>query len=162
MAFRLSVSPALRTKRSFLSDHIASPPTPGRLPPEGLVTLHKGQLGNIEGFPESGLLEYEIFASGCHRVTTLTCPLLRIIAVHGLNGHRENSWIHTNGETGEQTLWLRDLLPPCIPNSRISTFGYIFNGDSAAELKEKAIRLLDEICNLEMPKEGQVWPCCLN
>jgi hypothetical protein len=51
---------------------------------------------------------------------------------------------------------LRDLLPSCIPNSRISTFGYIFDGASTAELKEKAINLLDEICNLEMPKEGPV------
>jgi hypothetical protein len=76
--------------------------------------------------------------------------------VHGLNGHREKSWTHTNGETGEQTFWLRDLLPPCIPNSRISTFGYIFDGASTAELKGKAIQLLDEIRNLEMPKEGPV------
>jgi hypothetical protein len=156
MAFRLSVSSPLRSKRSFLSEGLASPPTPGSLPPEGLVTLHKGQLGDVEGSPKLGLLEYEILASNYHIITSLTCLILRIIAVHGLNGHREKSWTHTNEDTGEQTFWLRDLLPQCIPNSRISTFGYIFDGASTAEFKEKAIRLLDEICNLEMPKKGQV------
>jgi len=159
MAFRLSVSsPPLRSKRSFLSEGLTPPPTTGSLPPEGLDTLHKGQLSNVEGFPELGLLEYDILESNYHGDTILTFPISRVIAVHGLNGHREKSWIHTNGETGEQTLWLRDILPRSIPNSRISTFGYIFDGASTSELKEKAIKLLEEICKLEMPKEGQVCP----
>jgi hypothetical protein len=59
MAFRLSVSPPLRTKRSFLSDGVASPPTAGSLPLEGLATLHTGQLGDFESSPNLGFLEYE-------------------------------------------------------------------------------------------------------
>jgi hypothetical protein len=46
-----------------------------------------------------------------------------IVAVHGLNGHREKSWM--DDESG--ILWLRDLLPYRFPNARILTFGYEAN-----------------------------------
>ena len=45
---------------------------------------------------------------------------LSIVAVHGLNGHREKSW--TDDKSG--ILWLRDLLPLQLPNVRVLTFGY--------------------------------------
>jgi len=41
-----------------------------------------------------------------------------IVAIHGLDGHREDSW------TIENVLWLRDLLPSKIPTARILTYGY--------------------------------------
>lgn len=42
-----------------------------------------------------------------------------IIAIHGLNGHRENTWTAENC-----TLWLKDLLPKRLPAARIITYGY--------------------------------------
>ncbi|KAF8524260.1 hypothetical protein BU17DRAFT_6911, partial [Hysterangium stoloniferum] len=42
-----------------------------------------------------------------------------IVAIHGLDGHREESFTASNGIS-----WLRDLLPPSIPNARILTYGY--------------------------------------
>ncbi|KAF8518285.1 hypothetical protein BU17DRAFT_91152 [Hysterangium stoloniferum] len=46
-------------------------------------------------------------------------PTLDIIAIHGLDGHREDSWTAENG-----ILWLRDLLPRRLPHARIATYGY--------------------------------------
>lgn len=42
-----------------------------------------------------------------------------MIAVHGLNGHRERTWSTPSGIN-----WLRDILPADIPNTRILTYGY--------------------------------------
>lgn len=42
-----------------------------------------------------------------------------LVAVHGLDGHRENTWTAENG-----VLWLRDHLPGVLPNARIFTYGY--------------------------------------
>jgi len=47
-------------------------------------------------------------------------PVIDIVAVHGLNGHREKSWT----DEKSNVLWLRDLLPDRVPNARIMTFGY--------------------------------------
>jgi len=48
-----------------------------------------------------------------------------IVAIHGLDGHREESW--TTGTADNAVLWLRDLLPTEIPTARILTFGYDAN-----------------------------------
>ncbi|KAK1487859.1 ankyrin repeat protein [Colletotrichum cuscutae] len=47
---------------------------------------------------------------------------LDIVAIHGLNGHREETW--TDSETGLQ--WLSDpsCLPKDMPTARVLTFGY--------------------------------------
>lgn len=46
-------------------------------------------------------------------------PQVDIVAVHGLNGHREKSWTASNGVN-----WLVDLLPADLPNMRVYTLGY--------------------------------------
>ncbi|KAI1370425.1 hypothetical protein F4677DRAFT_438488, partial [Hypoxylon crocopeplum] len=48
-------------------------------------------------------------------------PTIDIIAVHGLNGHREHTWKADNGVN-----WLadEDMLPEKIPNARIFVWGY--------------------------------------
>ncbi|KAG9053227.1 hypothetical protein FS842_008484 [Serendipita sp. 407] len=46
-------------------------------------------------------------------------PIVDIVALHGLDGHREHSWTADDG-----TMWLKDLLPNDIPNARILTYGY--------------------------------------
>ncbi|KAI3326402.1 hypothetical protein HD806DRAFT_405775 [Xylariaceae sp. AK1471] len=47
---------------------------------------------------------------------------LDIVAVHGLNGHREKTWTAANG-----VHWLRDLLPKDLPGIRVLTWGYDAN-----------------------------------
>ncbi|KAI6080132.1 hypothetical protein F4821DRAFT_266190, partial [Hypoxylon rubiginosum] len=47
---------------------------------------------------------------------------LDIVAIHGLNGHREKTWTADNGMH-----WLRDLLPEDLPNVRILAWGYDAN-----------------------------------
>jgi hypothetical protein len=51
--------------------------------------------------------------------TTDDWTLHSIVAIHGLDGHREKSWTANNG-----VLWLRDLLPDEITPARILTYGY--------------------------------------
>ncbi|KAF8519811.1 hypothetical protein BU17DRAFT_89674 [Hysterangium stoloniferum] len=46
-------------------------------------------------------------------------PVVDIVAIHGLDGHREASWTANNG-----SLWLRDFLPQRVPSARILTYGY--------------------------------------
>ncbi|MCJ1262558.1 hypothetical protein MMC22_002428 [Lobaria immixta] len=50
-------------------------------------------------------------------------PIVDIVAVHGLNGHREKTWT-CNETSGDNVLWLRDLLPNRIPGARVWTWGY--------------------------------------
>ncbi|KAK4164005.1 hypothetical protein QBC43DRAFT_300695 [Cladorrhinum sp. PSN259] len=49
-------------------------------------------------------------------------PLVDIVAIHGLNGHRDKTWTASNG-----VHWLRDLLPNDIPHARIFCWGYDAN-----------------------------------
>lgn len=52
-------------------------------------------------------------------IVELTFDIFSIVAIHGLNGHRDRTWIAGNG-----TNWLKDLLPEKIPNVRIFSYGY--------------------------------------
>ncbi|KAF2183413.1 hypothetical protein K469DRAFT_728118 [Zopfia rhizophila CBS 207.26] len=69
-----------------------------------------------------------------------------IIAVHGLNGHRDKTWTASNGVN-----WLRDLLPQALPNARIITWGYDANTHSGARvscqyLYDHARSLVADLC----------------
>lgn len=79
-----------------------------------------------------------------------------IIAVHGLNGHRERTWTHVDKATKSRVLWLRDLLPKEVPGARIYTYGYNANlisssitgvADFARDLLDAlvAVRSTDEV-----------------
>ncbi|XEU97663.1 hypothetical protein FSHL1_002949 [Fusarium sambucinum] len=46
-------------------------------------------------------------------------PIIDIVVIHGLNGHREKTWTAKNG-----VHWLRDLLRIDIPEARILSWGY--------------------------------------
>ncbi|KAF8512223.1 hypothetical protein BU17DRAFT_96494 [Hysterangium stoloniferum] len=46
-------------------------------------------------------------------------PTVDIVAIHGLDGHREGSFTAPNN-----VLWPRDLLPKILPTARILTYGY--------------------------------------
>ncbi|KAF2008310.1 hypothetical protein BU24DRAFT_360647, partial [Aaosphaeria arxii CBS 175.79] len=68
-----------------------------------------------------------------------------IVAVHGLNGHRDKTWTAANG-----THWLRDLLPKDNPNARIFCWGYDANthGERVSHqfLHDHAEQLVSDLC----------------
>ncbi|CAG7845892.1 COMPASS-like H3K4 histone methylase component WDR5B {ECO:0000303/PubMed:19567704} Short=AtWDR5B {ECO:0000303/PubMed:19567704} [Serendipita indica DSM 11827] len=46
-------------------------------------------------------------------------PIIDVVAIHGLDGHREGTWTTDSG-----VLWLRRFLPVSLPNARVLTYGY--------------------------------------
>jgi hypothetical protein len=59
---------------------------------------------------------------------------ISIVAIHGLDGHREKAWTAKNG-----TMWLKDLLPEDIPASRILTYGFDANTRSFTQTSTQNI-----------------------
>ena len=67
------------------------------------------------------------------------------MAIHGLNGDREKTWMLNNVN------WLRDLLPSDIPNARVISWGYDANTHStspisAQHLYDHAKTLVSDLC----------------
>ncbi|CCA76296.1 hypothetical protein PIIN_10291 [Serendipita indica DSM 11827] len=62
-------------------------------------------------------------------------PVVDIIAIHGFDGHRVNTWVADNG-----TLWLRDLLPSEFPNARILAYGYDADSRSGQWASTQAVQ----------------------
>ncbi len=54
----------------------------------------------------------------------LTDSISSIVAVHGLEEDLITAWL----DLTSHVLWLRDLLPQCIPHARILTYGYSVGG----------------------------------
>ncbi|RFN43712.1 tetratricopeptide-like helical domain, partial [Fusarium flagelliforme] len=80
-------------------------------------------------------------------VEQLSCS---IVAVHGLNGHREKSWTAENG-----IHWLRNLLPNDVPRARILSWGYDANthaasGTSSLLLYDHARTLVSDLTRKRM------------
>ncbi len=53
--------------------------------------------------------------------------LVSIIAVQGLGAHPYFTWVKKvtmDDEPVKEVMWLRDLLPSCLPCARIATFSY--------------------------------------
>ena len=65
---------------------------------------------------------------------TRHCFVPSIIAIHGLDGHRENSWTAENG-----VLWLRDLLKDQAPTARVLTYGYDANTRGRQQLTSQTL-----------------------
>ncbi|KAK7937620.1 uncharacterized protein PG986_014488 [Apiospora aurea] len=61
-------------------------------------------------------------------------PLPSIVAVYGLNGHREKTWTARNG-----VHWLHDLLPTDTPHARIMSWGYDANTHSSSGTMRRPI-----------------------
>lgn len=65
------------------------------------------------------------------------------MAIHGLGGDPEETWKH-----GDDTLWLRDLLPDALPGVRVFSYGYpsdIFFSSSTATIRDYALHLLSRL-----------------
>ena len=96
----------------------------------------------------------------------LTIPR-SIIAVHGLNGHRDKTWTAANGRH-----WLRDLLPNDIPNARVFCWGYDANTHggrvSCQYLYDHAKSLVSDLClerrltNVGSGTERKTWVVKVN
>ncbi len=89
-----------------------------------------------------------LFSSSWHflRIKKITHGFIpSIVAIHGLNGHREDTWT-VNGVN-----WLRDLLPSNIPNARIYSWGYDANTHSTSQISSEylydhAKTLISDLC----------------
>lgn len=68
-----------------------------------------------------------------------------IVAVHGLGGHRENSWTADDG-----TNWLQSLLPRDLPDCRILSWGY--NASSAPNHEKQPLQDISEKLVLDLYK----------
>ena len=73
------------------------------------------------------------------------CLSYSIVAVHGLNGHRESTYTAANG-----TCWLRSLLPVQSPNIRVLSYGYDARTHSSSLLSQEnlhdhAEQLIEEL-----------------
>ncbi|PVF91848.1 hypothetical protein CPB86DRAFT_791743 [Serendipita vermifera] len=66
-------------------------------------------------------------------------PVVDIVAIHGLGGHRERSWTAANGN-----MWLQDWLPDDIPNARILTYGHDADTNSVTYMPAQNIFCLAE------------------
>ncbi|XTI85857.1 hypothetical protein V2W45_1466673 [Cenococcum geophilum] len=75
-----------------------------------------------------------LIPQGLQVVTEGIDPIVDIIAVHGLNGHRDETWTAGNGVN-----WLRDLLPQDLPNARIMAWGYDANTYSRSRTSRRLI-----------------------
>lgn len=67
-----------------------------------------------------------------------------IIAVTGLSGHAFGSW----KAKGRADMWLRDFLPPSVPNARIMIYGYdtkLPGSQSEASILELSKKLLESV-----------------
>ncbi|KGO77979.1 hypothetical protein PITC_025070 [Penicillium italicum] len=67
-------------------------------------------------------------------------PKFDIIAIHGLNGHRENSWTAANGVN-----WLQDLLPDDMPNIRVLSWGYSLTTEANSHGKISQQKLSEQL-----------------
>ncbi|KAF8521436.1 hypothetical protein BU17DRAFT_64929 [Hysterangium stoloniferum] len=77
-----------------------------------------------------------------------TTPTVDIVAIHGFDGHREESWTADNGK-----LWLRDFLPHTIPTARILSYGYDAYTNSSLSEQTLHGHAQDFLAKLSMSRE---------
>ncbi|KAK5660882.1 hypothetical protein OQA88_12253 [Cercophora sp. LCS_1] len=79
-----------------------------------------------------------------------TAPgVVDVVAIHGLNGHYENTWTApTTAKHGDPVNWLKDLLPLKLPDARIMSFSYnskVQFSKSTADVFAFADQLLEQL-----------------
>lgn len=91
-------------------------------------------------------------------------PIVDIVFLHGLRGHRIRTWQQDHGKTGQEPVWQRDFLPDLIPNARIITYGYdadivsFFNKTNQNSVSDHASSLMDDLIRI---RRGQPKVCSL-
>ncbi|KAE8841204.1 hypothetical protein PTNB85_04603 [Pyrenophora teres f. teres] len=96
-------------------------------------------------------------AQGLQVVAEGLNPTVDIVAVHGLNGHREKTWTTSSGIN-----WLHDLLPHDLPNARILSWGYDANTHSGSRmgcqyLFDHAQTLVSDLCQERQITEALIY-----
>jgi hypothetical protein len=79
-----------------------------------------------------------------------------IIAVHGLGGDWEKTWVDDNG-----ALWLRDFLPSQLPPARIMSYGYNSRtafSKAVTDISDEAAMLLDRLDGERQSKDQKARP----
>ncbi|RDL36701.1 Uncharacterized protein BP5553_06053 [Venustampulla echinocandica] len=122
---------ALSKPPFYLSKHAALRPLPSLQSPDSSrpdknVAKAEATAANstTDALPDDKAFGLTTFVEGVN-------PVVDIIAIHGLNGHREKAWTAKNNVN-----WLRDpnMLPAAIPNARIMSWGYDANTHSTNKL----------------------------
>ncbi|KAL9081537.1 MAG: hypothetical protein Q9159_007285 [Coniocarpon cinnabarinum] len=111
-----------------------------------------------------GKVSYEaVFKSGLQNKAkdplrdVIAAKYARIVAIHGLDGHREDTWT-TNGVN-----WLRELLPTFIPSARIMTWGYDARTHGASPISRQRLHQIAEELVQELSRKrfseicDEVW-----
>lgn len=78
-----------------------------------------------------------------------------IVAVHGLDGHWQETWTHQNG-----VFWLRDLLPKYLPSARIYSYGYDSRTHASSPITEQFIDDFARSLVSELAVERQSTKVC--
>ncbi|KAM3470249.1 hypothetical protein MY5147_006516 [Beauveria neobassiana] len=86
----------------------------------------------LSSSPRTGGQAAEHHPHGLDVVSEGDHPAIDIVALHGLNGHREKTWTASNG-----VHWLRDLLPEDLPQARILCWGYDANTHTSGRVSQE-------------------------
>lgn len=97
-------------------------------------------------------------------------PVVDIVFLHGLRGHRIKTWQPDHGKTGSEPLWIRDFLPELVPNARIITYGYdadvvsFFNKTNQNSVSDHASSLIDDLIRIRRghPKVSSSFSCTIS
>ncbi|KAI1174481.1 hypothetical protein F4777DRAFT_553758 [Nemania sp. FL0916] len=88
--------------------------------------LKRSNRDSSDASPPSSAIAAPDYPQGLDVVHDDPNATLDIVAVHGLNGHREKTWTTADGVN-----WLRDLLPKDLRGIRVLTWGYDANTHDA-------------------------------
>jgi hypothetical protein len=84
--------------------------------------------------------------------------IISIVFLHGLHGHRKNTWTY-KAPDGTECFWPQDLLPHDLPNARIYSYGYdadvvkSFDGVAVVNLNQYAQTLCIQLSNIQQEVE---------
>ena len=89
------------------------------------------------------------------------CISNSLIAVHGLNGDRENTWRRDTADDAKTTTWLQTLGTMAASHTRIFSFGYTLDASEApvgirASIERAAFQLLQNLTRLRNGTEVRV------
>lgn len=104
--------------------HLHQPSRHHHLPMESALLLIRGRTNRLPLSSKRPPLN--------SKQMSLIC--LSIVAIHGLDGHRDESWTTKSG-----VMWLKDLLPAQFPTARIITYGYDAATHGTQELSNQTI-----------------------
>lgn len=140
----VNIKPSLDVSSSLEHSSVARLPSKTRPASSGRA-LSSGRSDHPFGLKLFNVQNCDCIDSGEYQVD--------VIAVHGLDGHRERTWTFSEGDKQSSEhgpLWLRDFLPQDLPGSRIFTYGYnsrVLASRSVSSINDFARQLLRDLQN---------------